>query len=86
MVKVTHICISMALTLSPRKYFSGKFCLSFLKNMGIIHPILITIQAIQTATLLYLFLYYARISITQTIIRHILKHNTVGTNGYIIAY
>ena len=29
---VTHICISMALTLSPRKYFNGKFCFNFLKS------------------------------------------------------
>ena len=29
---VTHICISMALRLSPRKYFSGKFCFKRLKS------------------------------------------------------
>ena len=30
---VTHICISMALRLSPRKYFNGKFCFNFLKKL-----------------------------------------------------
>ena len=30
---VTHIWTSMALTLSPRKYLSGKFCFSFLKSL-----------------------------------------------------
>jgi len=30
---VTHICISMALRLSPRKYFNGKFCFKRLKNL-----------------------------------------------------
>ena len=30
---VTHIWTSMVLTLSPRKYLSGKFFFSFLKNL-----------------------------------------------------
>ena len=33
---VTHICISMALALSPRKYFNGKFCFNFLKSDSIL--------------------------------------------------
>ncbi len=28
-----HICISVAFSLSPRKYLSGKFCLSCLNNL-----------------------------------------------------
>ena len=34
-IRENYICISMALTLSPRKYFSGKFCFSFLKRHSI---------------------------------------------------
>ena len=32
-----QICISIAFSLSPRKYLSGKFCLSCLNNSSICH-------------------------------------------------
>lgn len=35
-----HICITMAFSLSPRKYFRGKFCLSCLKSNSICHRFL----------------------------------------------
>lgn len=32
-----HICISIAFTLSPKKYFNGKFCFNCLKRSSIYH-------------------------------------------------
>ena len=34
-IRHTHICDSMALTLSPQKYFSGKFCFNCLNSYSI---------------------------------------------------
>ena len=53
-ISVHHICILIAFSLSPKKYLSGKFCLSCLNNSSICHRCLYS-KPIYASTFRYVY-------------------------------